>query len=232
MDEALFEQRVSLARLFVEKSPLSGYTPGDTHAMALAADCDENIRGLQSALILYAEEEQWAWDALAAMAAAALKNPRGTMTRTLAYWTADVVAGWLQRPKTGKKKFAQRDLIIAETIYLLTVLRPMKPTRRWEKNRSRITECCADGGSACDAVGIVMGMNYKTVERIWGEWGPYATKRLEPKDGLSAFGKWLYTDPSPTFGIKSDQSSRNLRQLPGNNPENRNDRHRPPAASR
>ena len=206
MVEETFENWVKLVRIFLKRSPLLRRTRGAAHAMALVAEHDEDFYGLQTVLTHFSKKEQWAWDAVAAMAESALRRPWVTLTDELAHWTADVVAGKLPRPKTGKKKFAQRDLIIAEAIYLLTVLRPMKPTRRLEQNRRRITECCAEGGSACDAVGVAMGMNYKTVERIWGEWGPYAIKRLEPKDGQSAMRTWLSPVTLEKFEIKSDQT--------------------------
>ena len=232
MDEDTFEEFVGLARIFLERSPPLKDTPGAAHAVALAAEHPEDIERLQSVLILFSKDEQRAWDAVAAMAAASLRNPWETISDELAQWAADFIAGKLPRPKKGKKKFARRDLVIAEAIYLLTVVRRIKPTRRWEKNRRRITECCSEGGSACDAVGVVVGMNYKTVERIWGEWGPHATKRLKSTGRESTVEKWVSAATSPKFGINSDLPYWNLRQLPGNNRENRNDRHRSPAAPR
>ena len=153
--------------------------------MALDGDFDDKDE-LIGALTYYSGRERWAWDALNVMAQAALRNRSEPLSPELATWLANVLAGKEPRPRAGGKRLVNRDLAIAEAIVMLGKRYGLKPTRSL---RGR-PECCAEGGSACDAVGVVSGMNYKAVERIWTEWGNDAFERLKDKDCAEAIYDW------------------------------------------
>ena len=153
----------------------------------MALDADPRDRdGLELTLIAFSRRERWAWDALNAMTQAALRNPFQPTSPELANWAADVLAGKEPRPRGKGKRLLNRDLAIAETIVLICERYGLKPTR----SLRGLPECCVEGGSACDVLGVASGMNYKAVESIWNEWGVDATERLQAKGfGYVLFGQ-------------------------------------------
>ena len=176
MDEEQLAKAIGWAGLFLRWSPYAGKTSGAAHAMALDADVDDR-GGLIGVLIFYSCEERWAWDAPSAMTQAALRNRSGPLSYQHANWAADMLAGKGLKPKAGGKRLAHRDLAVAEAIVLLGKNRGLKPTR----SRSDLPNCCAEGGSACDAVGVASRMNYKVIESIWTQWDDDASERLQDK---------------------------------------------------
>ena len=185
MDEEQFAEAVALAGLFLSYSPYKGKTSAAAHAMALSEDL-KDIDGLVGVLIIYSRRERWAWDALSALTQAVLRHKYyfDPLMPLLAPWIAGVLAGEEPRPKEKGKRLMDRDLAIADAIVLLGKALGLKPTR----SRRGHPRCCAEGGSACDAVGVASGMNYKAIERIWTQCGSDASERLRDKSFGQAIG--------------------------------------------
>ena len=83
-----------------------------------------------------------------------------------------------QRPKTrgpDKDAFSVRDRLIALAISHVVKRFDLDAMR----DQSRATNCCAEGGSACDVVGRAFfggrEYSYKNVERIWNNRDPLIT---------------------------------------------------------
>ena len=138
---------------------------------------DEDRELLEGRLIGLSRSERWAWDAVNAMSQAALRNPSESLSPVLRTWVADMLAGNEPRPRVRGKRLANRDLAIADAIALLCEIYGLKPTRSLRGH----PECYAEGGSACDVVGVAAGMTYKAVERIWTEWGTVTSKGTKRK---------------------------------------------------
>ena len=83
-----------------------------------------------------------------------------------------------------------RDALIAEVVYLLTVLFELKPTRNSKKKRLSLPESCAEGGSACDVVGDALCMSYKAVEKAWTRYGGSVSERLDGKHVGQILSDW------------------------------------------
>ena len=188
MDEEQLAKAIGWAGLFLRWSPYAGKTSGAAHAMALDADVDDR-GGLIGVLIFYSCEERWAWDAPSAMTQAALRNRSGPLSYQHANWAADMLAGKGLKPKAGGKRLAHRDLAVAEAIVLLGKNRGLKPTR----SRSDLPNCCAEGGSACDAVGVASRMNYKVIESPCGGTGlrSCAVKHRDGRSGAVSLREML-----------------------------------------
>ena len=63
---------------------------------------------------------------------------------------------------------AGRNIAALTAMWLLTERCGLKtPTRNGKQKRIYVPEACVEGGSVCDAVGVAMGWNYKTAQRIW-----------------------------------------------------------------
>lgn len=166
MDKEKFAEAVRAAEFVMACSAYNGKTSGAAHAMALITHSRDGD-GLEENLICLSRSERWAWDAVSAMTQAALRHPYQPISPVLATWAADMLAGNEPRPRVKGKRLVNRDLAIADTIVVLCKLYGLKPTR----SLCGHPECCAEGGSACDVVGVAAGMTYKAVERVWSEWG-------------------------------------------------------------
>ena len=93
------------------------------------------------------------------------------MPRELAEWIADVLEGKQERPrKPGRPTKASRDLVIVSVVQALVEHGGFHhPERNKAKSmKADAVLCCAEGGSACDAVGVAFGIEkYGTVEKVW-----------------------------------------------------------------
>ena len=154
-----------MAEFVMAGSQYNGKTSGSAHAMALIR-ISRDGDGLEENLICLSRSEGWAWDVVNAMAEAALRHPYQPIHPELATWAADRLAGHEPRPRVKGKRLVNRDLAIADSIVVLCKIYDLKPTRSLRGH----PECCAEGGSACDLVGVAAGMTYKAVERVWSEW--------------------------------------------------------------
>lgn len=81
------------------------------------------------------------------------------------------VADKLEEVKSSQTgtKYSSRDMAILTAVVLLA-RDGFKPTR----NKDKGGQACAEGGSACDAIGDALGMGYSNIERIWTEREPKA----------------------------------------------------------
>ena len=107
------------------------------------------------------------WESMRLTAAGYLRD-REPMPDALAQWLAEVLDGTCPPPprRSGPKGFHLRNIWIMEAVNTLMAL-GLHPTR----NVTRGDKPCADGGSACDAVGVALAerhlaMPYKAVEQI------------------------------------------------------------------
>ena len=127
MDRAEFDRAKEWARFFLRHSPMGNKSSGE----ALLAVTDNGDPSIKTALIAMSFTERWAWDATLAMAQEWLRAeawiPRqetlpDSVRSPLANWTADVLAKKMNPPPKGGNRLANRDALIAEVVYLLTVL--------------------------------------------------------------------------------------------------------------
>ena len=195
MDKETFDEVVKFARIFLERSPMGKRTPGGARLSAYEHE-DSSIK---SALILMSETERWAWDATVAMAIEWMREERyiprretlpGHVRCYLADWTADVLAGKRKPPRRGATRVANRDICVAEAVYVLTLLFDLNPTRNIAKRHDSLPKSCAEGGSACDVVGEAQGLNYKTAEKAWTSYGELVSERLGGKDAAEILMGW------------------------------------------
>ena len=174
MDRVTFRETVRIARVVLEGSRYLRMTPTEAHATALSfgVRCPDTF---VSDLIPHSKHERWAFDSLSVMAQAILRYEYMPMPAELANWAADVLEGRIDRPPKGEKRLANRNLALADTVLFIKVLRDLKPTR----SGAGPSECCAEGGSACDVVGAAHDMPYKTIEGIWLEWREFLNARSQ-----------------------------------------------------
>ena len=195
MDRAEFDRAKEWARFLLRHSPMGNKSSGE----ALLAVTDNGDPSIKAALIAISFTERWAWDATLAMAQEWLRAeawiPRqetlpDSVRSPLANWTADVLAKKMKPPPKGGNRLANRDALIAEVVYLLTVLFELKPTRNSKKKRLPLPESCAEGGSACDVVGDALCMSYKAVEKAWTRYGGFVSERLDGKHVGQILSDW------------------------------------------
>ena len=198
MEKEVFHEVVKFARICLERSPMGKRTPGEAQLAAYDRPDDEDSF-VKGALIAQSGTKRWAWDATVAMAVEWLRGeariPRKETLPSiqhsyLANWTADVLAGKRKRPSKDGTRVANRNICIAEAVYVLTLVFDINPTRNNSKRRQRLPECCPEGGSACDVVGEAQGLNYKTAEKAWTSYGELVSERLHGKDAVEILIGW------------------------------------------
>ena len=142
-------------------SPLS-----ETHALQYLTTPDFGREFMIPDLLSKSKETKWAWDALSRIAQYLLRGGH-PFPPELVEWTADVLAdqsvkkGEKRRPRPtkGASRMANRDIRLQIVIGHLRCLFDFNATRRDDDPPE----------SACDVVAAVMGMPYKTVEKIWNK---------------------------------------------------------------
>lgn len=179
MDDARFDVGVNAARRTLERLeevidlPLPEYW-----ARGYFRTRAEDQPELLDSLISGSREIRGAWDAISLIAQRRLREDGTSVPRELAGWAADVIQD-VSKPK-GKRTRPRppargpdpsetyvRDWAIVHTVQLLVSQRGFTATRN-----KPIEKPCAEGGSACDAVGVAFGMKkYKAVERVWTKSG-------------------------------------------------------------
>ena len=198
MEKEVFHEVVKFARICLERSPMGKRTPGEAQ-LAAYDHLDDEDSSIKGALIRQSGIERWAWDATVAMAVEWLREeahiPRKETLPSrdrsfLANWTADVLAGKRKRPPRGATRLANRDLSIAETVYVLTLMLDLNPMRNSKRKRHLTPESCAEGGSACDVVGAALNQGYKSVEKAWTRYGELVSERLDGKDAAEIMKGW------------------------------------------
>ena len=117
------------------------------------------------------------WDSMQLTAARYLRD-REPMPDALLDWLVEVLEGKRKKPgkRPGPKRFIFRNVWIMGVVNTLIQL-GMNPTRTIARGETP----CADGGSACDAVGVALGkmnisMGYKNVEKIARTYPKHSSK--------------------------------------------------------
>ena len=195
MDKATFDEVVNFARFCMKHSPMGKRTPGGALLAAYEHEDSSIIGGFTGMAVT----ERWAWDAALAVAEAWLREEArlphdeilpGYVRGPLAAWTADVLIGKKKPPPRGATRLANRDICVAEAVYVLTLVFDLNPTRNIAKRDDSLPKSCAKGGSACDVVGKAQGLNYKTAEKAWTRYGELVSERLGGKDAAEILMGW------------------------------------------
>ena len=144
---------------------------------------------LVSVLAPISLQRRWAWNALSALLDRISGDDSQPVPRGLLRWAADAVAPRTRKPTKGDRPLANRDIAIAEAVLFVGACDGLSPTR----SGAGPEECCREGGSACDAVGVALDSlaaegvewakskdekklrGYKNIERIWLQWRGHAS---------------------------------------------------------
>lgn len=184
MDEVTFKRAVNYAKVCMAISPLRDKSSPET-LVAVVEDLPPDIQ--HSALIHLigrSRDHVADWDAVRALAIRSLRDPfaAGVLPDDshldnsryyrfpveLADWLADVLEGERSRPRMGSDRLYNRDMLMGEAILELVRSFGIRPTRSKAKKSASPVHCCAEGGSACDVVGVARDVHgYGNVERIW-----------------------------------------------------------------
>ncbi len=184
MDEVTFKTAVKYAKVCMAISPLRDKSSAET-LVAVVEDLPSDIqRGALIYLIGRSRDHIAEWDAMSALAIRSLRDPFAAEVLPtdshldnsryyrfpveLAEWLADVLEGKRNRPSKGSDRFYNRDMLMGEAIVELVRRFDIRPTRSKAKKNASPEHCCAEGGSACDVVGVARDVHgYGNVERIW-----------------------------------------------------------------
>ncbi|MCY4550604.1 MAG: hypothetical protein OXC28_19750 [Defluviicoccus sp.] len=187
MDKEDFWDAVEDATCILDGSPFLDDTPAE--AVLGVFEClYPNKDKLVSRLALISLHWRWAWEALSALLDRTSRNDSEPVPSGLVRWAADAAAGRTRKPTKGNRPFANRDIAIADAVLFVQTTHGLRPTR----SGAGPEECCREGGSACDAVGVALDIiagpgaewakakdetrfrGYKNIERIWLQSGDYA----------------------------------------------------------
>ena len=190
MADFTFNEAVEVVRLCQSVSQIGGGNLTDYAVNYYARSTPDRQEVLQKQWVPSSKTHRDTWDAVNGIAQGHLRAG-APMSRELAEWVADRLEGTRQRPaKPGPSKGAKvtRDRLIASVVQAL-VDRGFRATRnpRLPMKTAR-AHASAEGGSACDAVGVALGMGYKAVEKVWTNSEPSARALLrESLNDLFAF---------------------------------------------
>ena len=167
MDRSRFDEAVQFAERY--RRQVEADWPEAAAKYYHTAPADSRPEQL-SVWLLRSAEFPTVWDALDLIAARLLRDGK-PLPRELALWLADKLEKKRRRPqRQGQCPLvnALRNRIIFAVVKRLeadglTATRNRKKVRTGDPGRA-----CAEGGSACDAVGEAFGMSYKNVEQVWG----------------------------------------------------------------
>ena len=176
MADFTFNEAVEVVRLCQRVSLDGGHNLTDYAVNYYAQSTPDRREVLQKLWVPSSKTDRDTFDAVNRIAQDHLRAG-ATMSRELAEWVADRLEGTRQRPaKPGRSKGAKapRDKLIASVVQAL-VDRGFRATRnpRLPKKTAR-AYASAEGGSACDAVGVALDMGYKAVEKVWTNSDPSA----------------------------------------------------------
>ena len=174
MADLTFDEAVEVAQLSQEASSLLAPPNLTDYTVRYYFEAPPEIRkALLIAWLDSSKKDRETWDVVNKIAQRHLRSG-GPMTRELAEWVAERLADQLegkrQRPaKPGPSRGANavRDKVIASVVQML-VARGFHATRnRLLTMKTDPKRASAEGGSACDVVGVALGMGYKAVEKVW-----------------------------------------------------------------
>ncbi len=186
MDKATYEEAVFFARRVRQLSRSYG---GDSsikfkEALERLAEKKGFSDEIMEMLVETSETEAWAWDVLDSLVVRQMRTERPVLPGIVWIWAADSRDRTLRRPRKGRIRRPSDNIVIADTVHVVKARFGVNATR----NGAGPSDCCAEGGSACDIVGSAQVGNkraYKTIERIsrvyrvfpetcWSE-GPWET---------------------------------------------------------
>ena len=184
MDKATFDQYVEFAGLIlVIVRERWGETLADGWVSCYVND-EERREDLLLELIVCSEEVKEAWDSLSLIAQGLLLE-RKPLPHELADWLVQALEGTRPQPKsTGKDPYAN---FFRNSAIVLAVSFLSRESLRATRSAGGPPECCYEGGSACDAVGMAVAeiyeepRSYKRIEGIW-------TESASPESHLFRFG--------------------------------------------
>ena len=163
-----FDDAVKIAGKILDEGHLGPdpVSPSDQRFFFLGLE-DGGDYALRSWWLPRANRRPDLWDSMKLTAAGCLRE-REPMPDALTDWLVEVLEGKRKKPgkRPGPKGFIFRNVWIMGAVNTLIQL-GMNPTRTIARGETP----CADGGSACDAVGVALGkmnisMGYKNVEKI------------------------------------------------------------------
>ena len=167
MDKETYEEAVHFARCVRQLSPSYG---GDSsikfeEALERLAKKKGFFDEITEELVETSETQAWAWDVLKNMVVRQMRRPQPDLPEIACSWTADMIDGIRRRPRKGRIRRPADYIVIADTVHVVKARFGVNRTR----NGAGPSDCCAEGGSACDIVGSAQVGNkraYKTIERI------------------------------------------------------------------
>ncbi|MDE0101724.1 MAG: hypothetical protein OXN89_05035 [Bryobacterales bacterium] len=166
MDKATFQEAVEFVRDINQKCDESHGDQPEGGIVCLYELRPPDLReDLVHDLIYCSTGIMAAWDALD-MLTGKLQREGNTLPPDLARWVAD-------RPPRPTKRGPNPDRDVLRNIGMMIAIRALElrgwsTTRRVTRNGKELRHCCAEGGTACDVVGVAAGIGgYKNVEGIW-----------------------------------------------------------------
>ena len=184
MDRSTFDEYVEFAGLMlVIVREGWGETLADGWVYCYVND-EEGREDLLLELIVCSEEVKEAWDSLSLIAQGLLLE-RKPLPPELADWLVQALEGTRPQPTSrGKEPYAN---FFRNSAIVLAVSFLSRDNIRATRSGGGPPECCYEGGSACDAVGLAVAeiyeepRSYKSIEGIW-------TESASPESHLSRFG--------------------------------------------
>ena len=114
-------------------------------------------------LIRRSKTDKVAWNALKGLARIYL-DADVLPPNDLKQWILDVLDGKLPTP-TGKQP--DPEILIRNGGAMLAVKTLVDMGWQASRNKGRLNRCCAEGGSAVDAVGDALNLGFSTMDNIW-----------------------------------------------------------------
>ena len=184
MDRATFDEYVEFAGLMLVMVREGwGETLADGWVYCYV-NYEERREDLLLELIVCSEEVKEAWDSLSLIAQGLLLE-RKPLPHELADWLVQALEGTRPQPKSrGKDPYSN---FFRNSAIVLAVSFLSRDSIKATRNGGGPPECCYEGGSACDAVGMAVAeiyeepRSYKSIEWIW-------TESASPESHLSRFG--------------------------------------------
>ena len=170
MDRATFDEYVAFAgSMLVMVREGWGETLADGWVYCYV-NHEERREDLLLELIVCSEEVKEAWDSLSLIAQGLLLE-RKPLPHELADWLVQALEGTRRQPTSrGKDPYVN---FFRNSAIVLAVSFLSRESIRATRSGGGPPECCYEGGSACDAVGMAVAeiyeepRSYKSIEGIW-----------------------------------------------------------------
>lgn len=204
MDKETYEEAVCFARRVRLLSPSYSYgSRSASRKLEQALERYAEKKGFSGdiieTLIEKSETKAWAWDILCDMVMREFYTGQPDLPENLCLWAADMTKGICARPRKGRIRPSD-GVVIADTVHIVRARFGVSPTR----SGAGLSECCAEGGSACDIVGsaqIGKVRAYKTIEEIWGEYKEYSQTCWSEEPWEQITREWARCANGPTGSV-------------------------------